>query len=34
MNCSRKPLPLYAVTDRSRVGKRTLLEQVEEAVGS
>lgn len=32
MNCDRKDLLLYAVTDRSWIGKKTLYEQVEDAI--
>ena len=32
MNCDKKSMLLYAVTDRSWVGQQTLLEQVEDAL--
>lgn len=33
MKCDRSMLLLYAVTDRAWTGKKTLLQQVEEALG-
>ena len=32
MKCSKETLLLYAVTDRSWVGRQTLLEQAEDAI--